>query len=495
MKNKISILTMAILSLFINALYATPLYIQTARVDPQVIMVGVTPSIIDVGDTSFDILALVRPGLYALQDVTVGQGGGTFNASMTHVSTLSNGDQIWKQTFDFARGNFGTNDVPISFGSGSSQYFISVTDINQQSVADYNFPLLNFGNFPAESPYIDSSVPSNISYNTTQRNLPQVIMAGVTPSIVDILDTSFDVLTLVRPGKLPISYVTLTQSGNSLFSYAMQLRAVLGNGDQLWGLNYGFPEDNFGIQTLHIAWGTAPGQYSIQVVDTAQQTSPPYPVLRSGAYPAINTTSTTTTCASPQVLQNGVCVTPTTTCTSPQVLQNGVCVTPTTTCTSPQVLQNGVCVTPTTTCTSAQVLQNGVCVTPGTYTLGSTGPAGGIVFYVDSTGSHGYEVQPFDYIKNGNSDFTWQQAMTAAQSYGANWHLPTVAELNTLFTNKQVVGSSTFSTTSYYWSSEQVVGISNPTYAYALQFCCGNAGSTEDYPESDMNLVRAVSEF
>ena len=72
----------------------------------------------------------------------------------------------------------------------------------------------------------------------------------------------------------------------------------------------------------------------------------------------------TPTCISPQVLQNGVCVTPTPTCTAPQVLQNGVCVTPTPTCTSPQVLENGVCVTPTPTCISPQVLQNGVCVTP-----------------------------------------------------------------------------------------------------------------------------------
>ena len=75
-------------------------------------------------------------------------------------------------------------------------------------------------------------------------------------------------------------------------------------------------------------------------------------------------TAPTPTCTSPQILQNGQCVTPTPTCTSPQVLQNGQCVTPTPTCTSPQVLQNGQCVTPAPTCTSPQVLQNGQCVTP-----------------------------------------------------------------------------------------------------------------------------------
>ena len=39
--------------------------------------------------------------------------------------------------------------------------------------------------------------------------------------------------------------------------------------------------------------------------------------------------STPNTCTAPQVLQNGICVTPPVTCTAPQVLQNGICVTPT----------------------------------------------------------------------------------------------------------------------------------------------------------------------
>ena len=85
----------------------------------------------------------------------------------------------------------------------------------------------------------------------------------------------------------------------------------------------------------------------------------------------ITTTLATPTCTSPQVLQNGACVTlppPPPTCTSPQVLQGNVCVTPPPpTCTSPQVLQNGGCVTPTPplpTCTLPQVVLNNMCVTP-----------------------------------------------------------------------------------------------------------------------------------
>ncbi|MDO9141884.1 MAG: hypothetical protein Q7U38_16310 [Methylobacter sp.] len=55
-------------------------------------------------------------------------------------------------------------------------------------------------------------------------------------------------------------------------------------------------------------------------------------------------------------------------CTPPQVLENGICVTPTPTpsCTPPQVLENGVCVTPivTPSCPGNQVLLNNACVSP-----------------------------------------------------------------------------------------------------------------------------------
>ena len=69
-------------------------------------------------------------------------------------------------------------------------------------------------------------------------------------------------------------------------------------------------------------------------------------------------------CVSPQVVQNGACVTPASVCSAPQVLQGGVCVTPVPVCPSPQVLQGGACVTPAPVCTAPQVLQGGVCVTP-----------------------------------------------------------------------------------------------------------------------------------
>ena len=90
--------------------------------------------------------------------------------------------------------------------------------------------------------------------------------------------------------------------------------------------------------------------------------------------------------------------------------------------------------------------------------LGSIGPAGGIVFYVDYTGLHGLEAQSADYnsqpgeMINIHAPKTWPQALTAASSYGAGWHLPTKEELNQLYLQRAVVGG--FGENSY-WSSTE----------------------------------------
>ena len=74
------------------------------------------------------------------------------------------------------------------------------------------------------------------------------------------------------------------------------------------------------------------------------------------------------------------------------------------------------------------------------------GPGGGIVFFVDSSGSHGLEAKAADEA-NG---LEWDAAITAASAYGSGWHLPTKDELNRLYQQKDVVGGfASF----IYWSS------------------------------------------
>jgi hypothetical protein len=96
------------------------------------------------------------------------------------------------------------------------------------------------------------------------------------------------------------------------------------------------------------------------------------------------------------------------------------------------------------------------CFIPITYckadsiSIGSTGPGGGIVFYIDKSGIHGLEAQRADA-----GVFSWDSAMEAASAYGAGWRLPTLTELNLLYKQNTVVGiyGGTFADT--YWSSTE----------------------------------------
>lgn len=263
-------------------------YRDTARVIPQVIMAGISPSVIDIGDTSFEVLALVRPGVSPLQSVTLGQGANPFfTIGLKHINTLSNGDQFWKVTFAFERGAFGNKSYPIKWGSGPNEFFIRATDVNQQSFHAHQFPLIRFDNAPAQTVSLDTTKDDQLSYNATKRVIPQIIMAGVSPAIVDILDTDFDIVTIVRPGLMPIKNVLLKQGRNPLFSIAMEMKKTLSNGDQIWVANFQFPQGLFGISTLPVVWGAGPGEFNIQVIDTAQQSSFGYPVIQSGNFPAL----------------------------------------------------------------------------------------------------------------------------------------------------------------------------------------------------------------
>lgn len=261
-------------------------YNETARALPQVIMAGVSPSVIDVNDTSFEILALVRPGKVGVQSVTAGQGGNPFfNQPLKHINTLKNGDQVWKVIFQFDKGTFGNNVFPIKWGTGANQFFLKVTDINQQTENNYQFPQLKFANSPAQAAAVDTVFDDKLSYLSTKRAVPQVIMAGTSPAVVDLLDSSFDIVAIIRPGVVPLQSVLVKQGDNNLFSVAMEKKKELSNGDQIWVFKYAFPQGSFGTTTIPVVWGTAKDEFSIQVIDIAQQVSTAYPVLRSGTFP------------------------------------------------------------------------------------------------------------------------------------------------------------------------------------------------------------------
>lgn len=263
-------------------------YDDTARLIPQVVLAGVSPSIVHATDTSFDVLALVRPGRQALRSVSLTQGGNPLfaNRSLTHINTLENGDQFWKLTYNFTAGTFGNTNLPIQWGTGLNQFSISASDNSTQATANPTpFPTLRAGNWSSQSAFVDTTQGSNLSYNKTRRAAPQVLAAGVSPAVIDFADTAFDIVAIVRAGIIPVEKVMVKQGGNNLFNVAMQKKKDLNNGDQIWVANFAFAAGSFGTTTLPVVWGLGLNEYHIQVVDAAEQTSTVYPNIRAGNFP------------------------------------------------------------------------------------------------------------------------------------------------------------------------------------------------------------------
>jgi hypothetical protein len=113
--------------------------------------------------------------------------------------------------------------------------------------------------------------------------------------------------------------------------------------------------------------------------------------------------------------------------------------------------------------------------------LGNTLPDGGIVFYVDSSGSHGLEVKAADEFDLLN----WEDAIDAASNYGSGWRLPTSDELQLLYEQKSNIGGFAAGN---YWSSSS----SENRTVVRQNF---SDGVTQYQPIADELSVRAVRSF
>ena len=145
------------------------------------------------------------------------------------------------------------------------------------------------------------------------------------------------------------------------------------------------------------------------------------------------------------------------------------------------------------------------------YHWGDTGPDGGKVFYVDGSGCHGLEAQPYDVAADSQKPYDgkpmgWENAILTAAAYnittitgpsGLNcsttafpatpncWHLPSKNELSWLYEQKSVVGGIAYN---FYWSSTE----GSSTIAWAQSF---DNGLQFDYGKLNTFRVRAVRAF
>ena len=151
------------------------------------------------------------------------------------------------------------------------------------------------------------------------------------------------------------------------------------------------------------------------------------------------------------------------------------------------------------------------------YHWGDTGPDGGKVFYVDGSGCHGLEAQPYDVGATSQNSYvgvsqTWVNAISTAAAYntttitgtsGLNcsttafpsstappatpncWHLPSKNELSWLYEQKTVVGGFA---NSYDWSSTE----NSSDFAWYQGF---GFGTQDDGLKANTLPVRAVRAF
>ena len=107
---------------------------------------------------------------------------------------------------------------------------------------------------------------------------------------------------------------------------------------------------------------------------------------------------------------------------------------------------------------------------------------GGIVYWVNSSGSHGLIADVKDL-----SLYNWKDAISACREKGEGWHLPDLIELNKLYKNKDKAGGL-YLYGGYYWSSDY----EELEKGMGQNF---SDGSTSQLNEAVVHHVRAVRTF
>lgn len=266
------------------------IYNSTARAYPQVIAAGVSPSVIDAFDDSeFDVVAIVRPGVLPTKTVSFEQVQktqslfGGLKQAMTLAGVLANGDEIYKFTYTFERGQFKDFVLKTTWGSKVGQFNIVAKDRAQNK--SHTYPYLMVGNYPIQKAKTQAEKP--VKYNKTKRFGPQMIMAGYSPAKLDYSDEEFDIIAVVRAGELPIKQVKL-KNNSGAFDSKMEQAGELSNGDKIYKATFTYPRGALGRNEpidYKDLWGPYASQFGIEVIDQAEQRSHKFPNVEFGNFP------------------------------------------------------------------------------------------------------------------------------------------------------------------------------------------------------------------
>ncbi len=264
----------------------------TVREQPQVLMAGFDPMLVDLLDTEVKIFAIVRPGKRPLQMVRFIPNGSDVGWVMQHVATYANGDQRYETVYTFPQGLFSVTTLDRLFGEQSDQFQIQAID---QAGQFHAFPNLEIGHYPPQNSIPKSLNLEPLRHVGIRRREPQVLAAGFDPALVhqsdvaatleDVSDADIMVKAIVREGRFPIQSVTLKPNQGAL-SLPMRLTEMLPNGDKVYAINYSYPVNSLEKGTLGNWFGIGPTQFTVMVVDVAQQ-SHSFPALKIGNFPPL----------------------------------------------------------------------------------------------------------------------------------------------------------------------------------------------------------------
>jgi PKD repeat protein len=189
---------------------------------------------------------------------------------------FGNSDDQLSYVWQFGDGEVSTDTNPAHTFTEGGTYHVTLQATSKltQQTTSYNMPITVIDRQSDEVPVTGKA-----------RELPQVLMAGFDPILVDILDTDVKIFAIVRPGKEPIQTVRFIQNGND-FQLIMQHVATYANGDQRYETVFTFQQGTFPITTLGDLFGEQFGQFQIQAIDQAGQFQA-FPNLEIGNHPQL----------------------------------------------------------------------------------------------------------------------------------------------------------------------------------------------------------------
>ena len=120
------------------------------------IALGYTPAKLHVGDNQFDVIAIVRRGQLPIRNVILKQNDELFRQTMRFIGELENGDEVYKLTYTYKRGDLGTPPAggvvehKALWGPDAHQFGIEVID--ESGRASHKFPDIEFGRYPELKP-------------------------------------------------------------------------------------------------------------------------------------------------------------------------------------------------------------------------------------------------------------------------------------------------------------------------------------------------------